>query len=397
MRIAAALVACLALLASGCIEDRCTLDDSVRLLFVYPESSAPPDTTNPHVFYSIQEALDAAPPPEGDGAETTVCVADGVYREQLALPPGVRLLGRGADRVRLRPPGGRDDETLVTVATDALTSAVIKDMDVGGTTAACIDASGGGVLRVVDSRLLGCGTAVRATGGGDLGGLEVAGTPIARSGTALHITSMADVSVLDTDLTGNDLVALADNRAGAGTLRFERVRLADNAAGVTVHGGAARFVGVEATEDHPLVTAAEANVVLRSVGLSVAAGPVAVVEGGTLDASHLTVLGEGPLLDVSGGGAAVVVNSILAPADSGTGDIDIRSSLTGDADAPTTGTNLPWADPELTGWVPAAGSPARCVGEPAPDDVVYLLGNPRPFREGKGPDAGAVELQEACP
>jgi len=387
----AALVASLVVASSGCIEDRCTIDDSVRLLFVYPDDASRTDTTNPHVFYSIQDAVDAAPAPEGDGTETTVCVADGVYREQLTIPPGVRLLGRGADRVRLRPPGGRDDETLVTVATDALTSVTIQDVDLGGTTAACVEASGGGALRILTSRILGCGIGVRAMGGGDAGTLEIAATPLARNGTGLLITSMADVLVRDTDLTGNDFVALADNRSGDGAVRFERVRLADNGAAITVHGGTARLTAVDSAADHPLLSGSGVEATLRSSGLSTV-GPIVSLESGDLLATHVTVLGSGTLAEV-GSGTATFMNSILEP-DVGDG-VTVRSSLVQD-DTLGDG-NVAWVDPELTGWTPAAGSAVRCAGMSVADDAVDLRGNPRPFREGKLPDLGAVELQEGCP
>jgi hypothetical protein len=379
---------------TGCIEDRCELDGSVRLLFVYPDDGQATDTTNPHVFYSIQDALDASPPPEGDEVETTICVADGVYREQLNIPSGVRLLGRGVDRVRLRPPGGRDDETLVRVTTDALTTAAIQDVDIGGTTGACIEASGGGTLQVITSRLLGCGTAIRASGGGDVGAVEVRATPIARSGTALDITSLGDLLIHQTDITGNTTVATVDNSAGGGAVRFVSVRLSDNGTGLAVTGGSVEFTAVKADEDHSLVVATDASVRLRSTATS--GGPIVILENATLVASHLTVLGAGPLLSLEGG-SAVITNSILEPETTGDGDIDVRSSMTGDPAAPTTGANVPWEDPKLTAFAPASSSPVRCEGEAVTDDPIDLLGNPRPYRDGKAPDLGAVELQEDCP
>lgn len=42
------------------------------------------------------------------------------------------------------------------------------------------------------------------------------------------------------------------------------------------------------------------------------------------------------------------------------------------------------------------GSPARCAGQDTAS-TVDLFGNPRPFSEGKAPDLGAIELQQACP
>jgi len=121
----------------------------------------------------------------------------------------------------------------------------------------------------------------------------------------------------------------------------------------------------------------------------------------TLEAVHLTVLGESPAIQAEADTRATVVNSIVwgqADAFGGEGTFDVRSSLLGDLDVPRPDWNLS-EDPELDGWTPAETSPVRCAGDPdaLPDDPRDLRGGDRPFLEGKVPDIGAVERQVGCP
>jgi hypothetical protein len=436
-RHATAILLGMSLVAStGCIEDACSVDASERLLLVYSEHDPSSDTTNPHVFLSIQDALDAAPSPEGEGIETTICVADGVYREQLRVPAGVQILGRGVDRVRLRPPGGRDDETLIRVETQRSTRSAIRDVDIGGTSGACIEASGEGALDVFAVRLGSCGTAISARGGGSV---RVGTSAIARNGLVLDASGVAQAWFTGCDLSGNDdLVRATDVGSsdptpfGAGGVAFIGVTLSDNGGAVVISGGRFSATDVDVHGRGPataLIQATNATVSLARLDVRDGARPLVHATGGTvivqntardgtsggdapvfeldadatLEAVHITLLGDGgPVLRAAAGTSATFENSIAwghPTAVTGDGDVDVRSSLFQDPAAPTSGENLPPEDPQLDGFEPARSSPVRCVADPLviPVHVVDLRGDPRPFTPGKTPDLGAVELQETCP
>jgi hypothetical protein len=169
---------------------------------VNPEETGRNGTSNPYLFGTIQEALDAA-----DAAvSSTVCVASGTYYEQLVVRGNTRILGEATGDVFLRPPEtnldtlpSAVDRTLLTVQTAVDRPIIIERMDVGGA-GVCADSSGDGALRFEDVRLTSCGLGLRATGGS----LVVERTPIKNhSIQGVLLRDMTGATFVDSELFGN--------------------------------------------------------------------------------------------------------------------------------------------------------------------------------------------------
>ena len=260
------------------------------------------------------------------------------------------------------------------------------------------------------------------------------------SGRGALIAVDSDVTLTDTVIDENEyLGGVLDVAGGSLTLRDVRIRAqraASNPEG---------FTAGAAGGDGPLVAANGALVsVTGLIARSERQGLFALTGSSTLLAKNVDWSGRaqnttpegapGPAVQVSGGGSVVLWHaSLLSPEDaagievSGADLVSVEvanSILWGHG---TAGILVDGADPALTvryslfedpsvtgnqlvtaadpGWaqdadgvlVIGADSPARCAGAGDLDVTTDLLGNLRPFEDGKAPDLGAIELQQACP
>jgi hypothetical protein len=204
----------------GCgTADYCLLlDGTEQMLVVSPPEQPTNDTTNPRAYRTIQDALDAV-----RGVPTTVCLAPGVYRENITVWGSTVLAGSGRSRTLLRPErprAGRSpvtiDETLLTLAPPEGQQAEVVGLDLGGA-AVCAEIIGAGRSTLTDVGLDNCGIGLRAHGSGpvDLIRTHVQGN----RRVGLDLRDVGSVRVVGpTDLAFNGRPDLLDDELEEGVI-----------------------------------------------------------------------------------------------------------------------------------------------------------------------------------
>lgn len=382
---------------------------AVRIRPPQTRRDAPPSTVDRVLLRTEPSAAGAVRVERLDLGGAAVCVdAQG---EGLTRLVDVRIAGCA---LGLRASGGSlsMDRTPVKVNTIQglllrdLDRAQLRDVELIGNGAAqhpLLDVEGAEPAAALDS--LAAGSSLRAQ---RVGTLIVEGTRLRAadySGAAISIRD-SDYTITDTTLQLAGLARSGQGPAfaisgGAGTL--QRIIVQGQGHGFVLAQRDASDITVADSvwrDDYPLEDPDEPGTRPAIFDLQV---------GGSIALSHTTIAATGDavafgLLEptelsvrnsiVWGFGPTRVLTGVEPTGDGFSYSLVDDQGISGEE---LVGATDPLLDPSSLRLPIARDSAARCTGAPVEFTDTDLLGNPRPFRDGKRPDLGPIELQEDCP